>query len=170
MKTPIVALTLVVLMATGCANSTKQSSVQPQAITTEDISSDRGKIIQSPTTANPADYAKVFRDAHASVERWHVIREFHLASAIESLSSHGADIRPYLIGLTKSERYEQRGWPFWALVCGTLAEVGGEQGAAAMKDLKQDAKAYKHAREYAEKVLAGKWPPDSANNSVEQTR
>ncbi len=116
------------------------------------------------------DWAKVFEDVLWSVERSHVIRELHLSSGIESLSAHGPGIAPYLISVTKSERYRPRGWPFWALVCGALANVGSDEGVAAMTDLKNDEKACKHAREYAEMALAGEWPPDSVNTRVEQPR
>jgi len=137
---------------------------------TKHVSGKQKDGIPSPREADLKDYAKVFRNAHAGVERWHVIRDHHLASPVESLSSHGPDICPYLIGPTTTERYAQHGWPFWALVCGTLAEVGGGQATIALEDLKEDTRAEKCAREYAEKARAGEWPPDSANGRVEGTQ
>ena len=155
---------LVILVITGCNN-------QEPSLLVERMERDRPVVHNidaatsgdalAPPKETPVDYQAVFLEAHGSVERWNVIRQHHLVSAIESLSAHGEAIVPFLIDLTESERYAQRGWPFWALVCGTLAKVGGEEGAVAMKNLKEDEKAYKHTREYAEKALAGEWPPDS---------
>ncbi len=103
-----------------------------------------------------ARFAQAFEQAHASLERWHVIRDEHLTEAIASLDHEGEAIAPYLIQLCRTERYRPRGWPFWALTCGTLARVGGEKGREALQDLSSDKKASIHARDWAKKALEGK--------------
>jgi hypothetical protein len=148
--------------AAGCSNpdhSPRRQQVETEPPVTRNVPPVQPRAASAPAKTSRVDYPSVFREAHRSVEQWHVIRRHHLVSAIESLSTHGEGIAPFLIRLTESERHAQRGWPFWALVCGTLAKVGGDEGATAMRNLKEDEKAYKHAREYAEKALGGEWPP-----------
>ncbi len=80
------------------------------------------------------DYAMALRKVNARLEAPHVIKDAHVKAAIKSLVEQGQAITPYLLkllgdGSKTGAANGQGGWPFWAVVCGTLSKVGGEEGA-----------------------------------------
>jgi hypothetical protein len=91
-----------------------------------------------------ADYAMALRKVHARLEAPHVIQTAHVKDAITSLTKEGQAITPYLLNLLRegskqgATKVHGGGWPLWALVCGTLSEVGGEEGRAELTEILAD--------------------------------
>ncbi len=102
-----------------------------------------------------AYYSEVFTRTHISLERWHVIRTQHILDAIDVVAQEGPAIRSYLIQLAKEDR-RSHGWPYWALLCGSLAKIGGEDARAMLMELAENTNAPFHAREWAERALEGR--------------
>jgi hypothetical protein len=104
------------------------------------LSLSSGRIVEK----TDARYAIVLREVHARLEAPHVIRTAHIKDAITSLAKEGQAITPYLLKLLREGSKEGAakehggGWPLWALVCGTLFEVGGEEGRAALSKILAD--------------------------------
>lgn len=108
---------------------------------------------QNPTKT-VAYYSEVFDQTHASLERWHVIRTQHILDAIDVVAQEGQGMRSYLIQLAIEDQ-RNHGWPYWALLCGSLAKIGGEDARAMLMELAEDTKAPIHAREWADRALEG---------------
>ena len=100
-------------------------------------------------------YSEVFERVHASLERWHVIRTQHILDAIDVVAQEGPAMRSYLIQLAKKDR-SIHGWPYWALLCGSLAKIGGNDATAILTELAEDANAPLHVREWANRALEGR--------------
>jgi len=104
---------------------------------------------------NNARHERVFREAHRNIERWHVIRTAHLNAGIETVVKEAPDIVPYLLKLAKGDR-TRKGWPYWALLCGSLQQVGGDEGQKLLHELAVDPNAESYVRECAKRALEGK--------------
>lgn len=115
-----------------------------------------------------AYYSEVFDRTHASLERWHVIRPQHILDAIDVVAQEGQGMRSYLIKLAR-EDHRSHGWPYWALLCGSLAKIGGEDARAMLIELAENTNAPLHAREWAERALDGQLFPNHQSYLRRQT-
>jgi hypothetical protein len=105
-----------------------------------------------------ADYATVLRRVHAGLEAPHVIQIAHVKEAIRALAKEGQAITPYLLHVLRegskqgATKEHGGGWPLWALVCGTLSEVGGEEGRAELTKVLADPATAKTVRYGADRA------------------
>ena len=106
-------------------------------------------------STNDARYEKVFLEAHDSIVMWHVISTDHLNAGIEAVAKEAPGIVPYLLKLANGDR-TRNGWPYWALLCGSLQQVGGDEGRKLLHELAADPNAEAYVREYAKRALEGK--------------
>jgi hypothetical protein len=111
-----------------------------------------------PIKNTDADFAMVLGKVHARLEAQHVIQTAHIKEAIQSLAKEGQAITPYLLKLLRegskqgATKEHGGGWPLWALVCGTLSEVGGEDGRAPLTKMLADTATAKIVRFGADKA------------------
>ncbi len=98
--------------------------------------------------------AATFNNARHYLEQHHVIRSREIHAAIAMLTREDGRTLSYLLEIARQERRDH-GWPYWALLCGALARLGGEQGRMALVQLANDPAATRHARHWAEKALLG---------------
>lgn len=129
----------------GCKHTTSVQEKRPVSV---------DKPVAKPESPDDARYEKIFREAHLSIERHHVIHTSHLADGIAAVVQEGPLIQPYLLKLAKGDR-RRGGWPYWALLCGSLREVGGDEGRKALQELAADPQADWYVREYARRALEG---------------
>ncbi|MDD4891554.1 MAG: DUF192 domain-containing protein [Phycisphaerae bacterium] len=110
-----------------------------------------------------AECEQLLNTAIGQVEAHHAIAETYIVAAIQSLSANGPGMRKYLISVTqKAGDKPGNVWPKWAVVCGTLGAMGGDDARAALRVLADNPIAPEHARDFAKRTLAGKWPPAAA--------
>lgn len=127
-----------------------------------------GRIVKN----TDADYAIMLREVLTRLNAPHVIRTEQVTDAIRSLAKEGPAITPYLFKLLRegskdgTTKEHGGGWPLWALVCGTLIEVGGEKELAALKKTLEDPATARTVKLGADKAdealglcLSNNWAP-----------
>lgn len=140
-------LLLTVGVCLGCSRSGPVSEAPPSAKAEAPAANS--------IVTNDARHEKVFRDALRNIERWHVIRTTHLNTGIETVVKEAPGIIPYLLKLAKGDR-TRHGWPYWALLCGSLQQVGGDEGQKLLHELATDPRAEPYVHECAKRALEEK--------------
>lgn len=160
---------LVVLGIVGCATPPPPPETSPTsgpaqvATNDEQVTNDEGASDGPSQPAVPvfaaeeeARLSAIFEDAADRLNRWHVIRTSHLQEAIDELATTSPEVGPWLLRLAMTApRSDEKGWPWWALLCGTLVRLQGDAARAALEDLAADPDAAAGPRRQARMALDG---------------
>lgn len=114
---------------------------------------DSGQKPSNSTPNNELHYAQVFRNAHYGIESWRVISDQQIDHAINLVSQEGAGMMPYLLKLAQGDR-TSNGWPYWALLCGSIARIGGSEGLPMLIEIANDEDAAGYVRYWAQNALS----------------
>ncbi len=136
-------------MSNQLANACPRSADFPLV---SDMASSGGNLSESMSN-DSLYYARVFRKAHYELESSRVIFDWHIEHAINLVSQEGVDIMPYLLELAQGDR-TRNGWPYWALLCGSIARIGGSEGLQMLIEIANDEDAADYVRYWAQNALS----------------